>query len=57
MNPMVSLDLRDFFPCEDYGHLMSWSMPINLGYDVVHLGYDVIDKPRGYVKEDQDKFQ
>jgi hypothetical protein len=23
MNPMVSLDLRDFFPCEDYGHLMS----------------------------------
>jgi hypothetical protein len=51
MNPMVPLELGDFFLCKRYGHLMGWSTPVDLGhdsldldYDVVDLGYDVLDK-------------
>jgi hypothetical protein len=44
MNPIVSLDLRDFFFCKRYGHLMGWSMPVDLGHDVLDLDYDVLDK-------------
>jgi hypothetical protein len=46
MNPMVPSDLRDFFPCKNYGHLMDSSTPVDLGYDVLDLGYDVIDKAK-----------
>ena len=35
MNPMVSLDLKDFFIYKSYGHLRDWSMAIDLGYDVI----------------------
>jgi hypothetical protein len=44
MNPMVPLDLRYFFPYKNYGRLMGWSTPVDLGYDTVDLDYDVIDK-------------
>jgi hypothetical protein len=59
MNPPVPLDLGDFFFCKRYGHLMGWSMPVDLGHmtswtwdhltswtwghDVLDLGYDVLD--------------
>jgi hypothetical protein len=42
MNPTVCLDLRDFFLCKRYGHLMGWSMPVDLGHDVLDLGYDIM---------------
>jgi hypothetical protein len=43
MNPIVPLDLRDFFSCKRYGHLMDWSTPVDLGHDVLDLDYDVVD--------------
>jgi hypothetical protein len=43
MNPTVPLDLGDFFFCKRYGHLMSWSMPVGLGHDVLDLGHDVLN--------------
>jgi hypothetical protein len=43
MNPMVPLDLGDFFSCKSYGHLMDWSIPVDLNNDVVDLGNDVVD--------------
>jgi hypothetical protein len=43
MNPMVPLDLRDFFFCKRYDHLMGWSTPVDLGHDILDLGYDVLD--------------
>jgi hypothetical protein len=43
MNQMVLLNLRDFFFCKSYGHLIGWSRPVHLGYDVLDLGYDVLD--------------
>jgi hypothetical protein len=51
------LDLRDFFFCKRYGHLLGWSTPIDLGHDVLDLHYNVLDKTRKYVEEDQDKSQ
>jgi hypothetical protein len=51
MNLMIPSNLRNFFSCKSYGHLMGWSMHVdlsydvlNLRYDVVNLGYDVINK-------------
>jgi hypothetical protein len=44
MNSTVPLDFGDFFPCKSYGHLMGWSTPVDLGYDVVDLSYEFIDK-------------
>jgi hypothetical protein len=37
----------------DLGHMTSWTW----GHDVLDLSYDVLDKTRRYVEEDQDKSQ
>jgi hypothetical protein len=44
LNPIVSLDLGDFFSYKKYGHLMGWSTPVDLGHDVLNLGYDALVK-------------
>jgi hypothetical protein len=36
---------------------MGWSMPVDSGHDVLDLGYDILDKTKRYVEEDQDKSQ
>jgi hypothetical protein len=36
---------------------MGWSRPVDLGHGVLDLGYDVLDKTKSYVEEDQDKSQ
>jgi hypothetical protein len=43
MNPMVPLELGDFFLCKRYGHLMDWLTPVDLSHDVLDLDYDVLD--------------
>jgi hypothetical protein len=44
MNPMVPLELGDFFLCKRYGHLMDWLTPVDLDHDVLDLEYDVLNK-------------
>jgi hypothetical protein len=44
MNPMVPLELGDFFLCKRYGHLMDWLTPVDLDHDVLDLDYDVLNK-------------
>jgi hypothetical protein len=51
MNPMVPLDLRDFFFYKRYGYLIGWSTLVDLGHgilnlchDVLDLGYDILNK-------------
>jgi hypothetical protein len=35
--------LGNFFFFKRYGHLMGWSTPVDLGYDVLDLGHDALD--------------
>ena len=44
MNPMVPLDLGDFFSYKRYGHLIGYLTPIDLGHDILDLGYDILNK-------------
>jgi hypothetical protein len=43
MNPPVPLDLDDFVFCKTYGQLMGWSMPVDLGHDVLNWGHDILN--------------